>query len=81
MIAIEPTGEGKLVIIAEDQPEYLPLPAKFITYDNGSLEVHTEWSLTSDERIAIMSGVNIHLYIMTFGGPINPIRLEVDVGL
>jgi hypothetical protein len=61
------------IVIAKDQPEYMPLPA--IRSDNGV--VLTRWKLTDGERQAVTDGADIFLSVWTFGS-IQPIRLEVQ---
>ena len=65
--------EPRFVIFAKDQPEYLPLPA--LVYADG--KVMTEWKLTEEERLALIRGENIRLWIWTYGRPLQPIALEV----
>ena len=74
MEAICPTCmEGRGIILAKDQPQYQPLPAK-VTADG---RVITEWQLTEAERNLIARGENIRLHVLTFGAPLQPVRLEV----
>lgn len=69
-----PTVAGAMrIVFAEDQPQYLPLPA-MVTADGT---VHTAWQLTEDERLAVAAGADIHLSLMTFGQPLSPILLQV----
>jgi hypothetical protein len=65
--------EPRFVEFAKDQPQYQTLPA--LIYRDGV--VMTEWVLTEDERLAILSGENIRLWISTFGKPLQPVHLEV----
>ncbi len=65
--------DARRVIFAKDQPEYTPLPA--IAFADG--KILTEWRLSEDERVRIQHGENIRLWIWTFGGPLQPVALEV----
>jgi len=46
---------ARAVIIAEDQPEYFPIPA--LIFDDGRVLI--EWSFTPEERQAIACGENL----------------------
>lgn len=59
------------VTFAKDQPEYLPLPAN-VMYPY----VETEWKLTLAERIKVLLGGSVHLTVMTFGQPLQPLRMS-----
>jgi len=71
---IDPPGEGYYIVIAKDQSQYNPLPAK--VSDDGT--IHTCWSFTNEERYDIEHGANLHLFISTFGKPLQPLRMEVN---
>lgn len=75
MIPLEPKPrEGfSSVVFAKDQPQYLPLPA----LTDGSV-VETRWGLTWRERFRVFIAGHVHLQIVTFGQPLQPIRLTVD---
>jgi hypothetical protein len=74
MKAVEPrSGAGQALVIAKDQPEYTPLPARRTA--DGVLT--TEWELTPLEREAIARGARVRLTILTFNQPLQPVRLEV----
>ena len=62
----------KAVIFAKDQPEYNPLVANF---DGRTVE--TKWQLSWKERIKILLTGNIYLSLLTFGQPLQPIRMSV----
>lgn len=78
MIPVIPTvpigmGPDDLIVIAKDQPEYIPLPA-FFTPEGY---VITEWELTAEELARLMTGGRLRLSILTFGRPLQPLILEV----
>lgn len=60
------------VIFAKDQPEYLPLPA-----NTDGTSVETCWRLTWRERIRLFLTGELYLTLLTFGRPLQPIRLSV----
>ena len=65
--------QARYVVIAKDQPEYLPLPA--LIFADG--KVCTEWTLTEEERTLIAHGENIRLWIWRSDQPLQPVALEV----
>ncbi len=64
-----------LVVIAKDQPEYIPLPA--LVYPDG--KILTEWRPTEEERLAIAHGENIRLWVWVFAHRCSACR-HVDPG-
>lgn len=64
------------VVIAKDQPEYIPLPAVVLAKAHGT-PVMTRWRLTDEERELIKFGHDVVLTQMTFGGPLQPVHLQV----
>ena len=60
------------IVFAKDQPEYIPLPA--FRDDGGA--VLTRWSLTWGERIRVFLSGNLWLTVLTFGRPLQPLKLE-----
>ena len=68
-----PEGSRALVI-AEHQDEYKDLPS--VRTPDG--KVITRWSLTNDERAAILRGEDVFLTIWSYGA-INPVLLSVGV--
>jgi hypothetical protein len=65
------------VVIAKDQPEYLPLPAyRFAADPHGRIACC--WRMTWRERLGVLwSGVVWH-EILTFGQPLQPQRLSIQ---
>jgi hypothetical protein len=66
--------EEQNVIFAENQPEYLPLPA--LKQENG--DVITCWDLTDQEIAKIRESKSIYLLVKTFNQPLQPIYLTTD---
>ena len=60
--------EGSNVVFAENQPEYLPLPA----YKAPTGEVVSCWELNWKERIKMLFTGRIFLTVLTFNGPLQP---------
>ena len=61
------------MVIAETQEEYRDLPAIVTT----QYQVISRWTLSEEERQAILNGEDIYLTIL--GLPINPVLLTVGV--
>jgi hypothetical protein len=62
------------IIIAKDQPEYKPLPA--VVLPQG--EVITRWKLSEKELRQVTETGSIHLTVLTFGRPLQPVILSVE---
>ena len=69
----DPSSGQFKVIIAEDQPEYDPVPA---IVDREAGMVITEWKLTPDEVTALSAGARIRMFTQTNGQPFQPVVLE-----
>ena len=65
------------VIIAKDQPEYLPLPAH-INHEDECGTVTCCWKLDWRERLAVLFGGVIWHQILTFNQPLQPQLLQAD---
>lgn len=63
---------SRAVVIAEHQDEYRDLPS--IRTPNGY--VITRWSLTDEERAAVVRGEDIYITLLSHG-PINPLFATV----
>lgn len=61
------------VVYAEDQKEYLPLPAHR-TLDG---RVTSCWGLTFKERIVVLFSGKIFVRMMTFNKPLQPLKVTV----
>ena len=62
------------IVIAENQPEYLPLPAH-ISSDGI---VTTCWKFNLKDRIKALFLGHIYLSILTFGKPLQPVKLTME---
>lgn len=67
--------EDHEILIAKDQPEYIPLPA--LRLNGPEKPVMSRWRLTPEEKLKIEQGGDIVLTLLTFGSPLQPICLEV----
>jgi len=74
MLPATPVLDGyREVVIAKDQPEYIPLPA---VIRHGI--VTSRWKMTWRERIVALLTGNVYLQVMTFNRPLQPVILSVD---
>jgi hypothetical protein len=63
------------VVLAKDQPEYIPLPVA--PKDDGH-RIVTRWKLSVAERLRILFTGNLWLSVLTFGKPFPPVLLETE---
>lgn len=61
--------------IAENQPEYNPLPALFRGHQGIVL---TRWVMSEEERAIFLEKGEIFLQVLTFGNPLQPVSLSVE---
>lgn len=61
------------IVIAKDQPPYIPLPA--VVTSNG---IVTRWKPTFSERLKLIFGGSLYLQVLTFGRPLQPVKLSVE---
>ena len=78
MNPIDPGPPGRKVVFAEDQPQYIPLPARLID-DGRGVRARTRWQLTVEERrqIAVDPDADVILDLYTFGRALQPVHLEI----
>jgi len=62
------------VVYAENQPEYLPLPAH--KAEDGT--VTSCWRLSLLERLKVVITGRLYLQVLTFNQPLQPLLLTVD---
>lgn len=58
--------------LAENQPEYLPLPVVYNPHDNGSMT--SCWKLTLKERLKVLFTGRFYFDQWTFNQPLQPQR-------
>ena len=63
------------VVYAEDQLEYHAL--RTVQSKTAERSALSRWTLTPSQRKAVAEGADIFLEVMTFGSPLQPIRLAV----
>lgn len=61
------------IVLAKDQPQYLPLPVVV----DGSVTI-SRWRLTLRERLTLLWRGTIWLRQMNFGQPLQPQLIEVN---
>jgi hypothetical protein len=66
--------KGSNVVFAENQPEYLPLPA----FKDASGEVVTCWKMTLVERLKFLFTGRFYLRVSTFNQPLQPLLPSVE---
>ena len=67
----------KNIVFAEDQPEYIPLPA-FIDRTRNETPVTSCWQLTWSEIWQLIWTRRLYVSIYTFKSPLQPHYLTVD---
>jgi hypothetical protein len=63
-------------VLAEDQPQYISLPALVSEFHQGRLT--TRWSLTWRERWKLLRTGTLFIQVLTFGEPLMPLKPMVD---
>lgn len=66
---VPPDTGAPEVVLAKDQPEYLPLPAALYQYtEHGpdALMYATRWTLTDEQRLQIAEGEDIYVTQLVF---------------
>lgn len=65
---------GSNVVIAKNQPEYIPLPALRL----GDGQLHFCWQLTWGERLKLLLTGRLWHTVLTFNTPLQPQMLSTD---
>jgi len=68
--------DGSNCVYAEDQEEYLSLPAYKHGDELGSIS--SCWQLTLRERLKVLFTGKIYSTLLSFGKPLTPQRLDVN---
>jgi len=66
--------EEQTVVIAKDQPEYLPLPAHQFNDEQGRIAFC--WKMTWRERIRVLFTGLLWQQVLTFNQPLQPQMME-----
>lgn len=69
--------EGQTNVIAKDQPEYRPMPARIVPGDPEG-RVTCCWKLTPEEIQRVVETGCIWHQVLTFNGPLQPQLLLVE---
>jgi hypothetical protein len=72
---VMPGSEPIEVVLGENQPEYVPLPAVYL--DTVARPMITRWRLSVEEREAVAAGADIVLQQLTFRQPFQPVNLQI----
>ena len=64
------------IVFANDQPEYMPLPALKIESEQG--EVISCWRLSFKERVKVLFSGKVWLSLMSFNKPLTPSYMSVN---
>jgi hypothetical protein len=65
------------VVIAENQPEYVPLPA--IWLPGGTILTH--WRCSWRERLRLLWSGDLWVTVLTFNEPLQPLKLDTKCPL
>lgn len=65
------------VVIAKNQPEYLPLPAHRFA-DDSQGRIACCWRMTWRERLRVLWTGLVWHEVLTFGNPLQPQRLSTE---
>lgn len=71
--------EGKEIVYAKDQPQYIPL--RTLVSNDRDKRALSRWEPTPEQRKAIAEGSDIYLQLSTFGRPLQPILMFVGSAL
>jgi len=69
--------EGQNVVFAENQPEYLPLPAMHLQDQAGT--IITCWEMSEEELQEVVKNKRIYLSVMTFNQPLQPVSVQASL--
>jgi hypothetical protein len=63
------------VVYAANQPPYRPL--RTLPSNGPERKVLSRWTLTDEQRAQVLRGADVFLELMTFGTPLQPIRMGI----
>jgi hypothetical protein len=72
-----PGFEEHELTYGKDQPEYMPLPALRVNVE-GDDGIVTRWRPSWRERLRLIFGGDVFLYVKTFGGRLQPVMLKIE---
>jgi len=70
-----PGSEHVEVVLARDQPQYIPLPVVYL--GGKSAPMVSRWRLSLKERLNIAMGADLVLTQLTFGQLFQPVHLQI----
>jgi hypothetical protein len=70
--------EDKEVVYAKEQPQYIPL--RTLVSAGPDRKVYSRWTLTAEQRKRVADGADVFLELLTFGHPLQPIRMAIADG-
>lgn len=76
MHMVAPRTGAPEVTSAEDQLQYKPLVGALYDTEQG-ITVLTRWRFTDEDRAKIAAGEDLYIGLLTFGGPVQPLSLQV----
>ena len=81
MRAISPNTGAEEIVIAEDQPEYMPISVALYSYGQNGVARLTRWQPTPEERSAILAGEDIYVMQISPNGELmTPLSVRVGPG-
>lgn len=72
---VVPGSEICEIVLGENQPEYIPLPALYL--DTPERPMITRWRFSDEERDLIAGGADLVFQQLTFGHPYQPVMFEI----
>lgn len=70
--------EEKEIVYAKHQEQYTPL--RTLVSAGTQRRVFSRWTFTDEQRKAIADGADVFLELLTFGHPLQPIRMILSDG-
>lgn len=77
MEAVSPQTGANEFAVAEEQEEYLPVPAALYSDPTGRLTLLSRWKFSDEERAAIARGEDLFLALITDGNPMQPLYIQI----
>lgn len=66
------------IVLAKDQPEYLPLPVANICYQDGTISMISSYKLTWRERLTVLLRGRVWWEQLTFGRQLQPQKMYLS---
>lgn len=65
------------IMVAKEQEQYETVHVSLVDYSDGTKGVILRWRLDDEDRERIAAGEDLYMGLLTFGGPMQPVSLEV----